>query len=407
MGDQLKIVHVVSGFDIDFPGGITNYVRTLAESQVVRGHEVTVIDGASGKRKHPGGYMVIGYQGNIQPFVVSCKDDPEGTGRLNAAIATESPDLVHFHLTIGFGEDFYERFAAAGMPYVVSMHDYYLICPRFTMMNWQGKNCGGPEQRKCETCIGKLDQVDVLYKASRRLHVPLPRIPSKAVTERNEKVGSFLRAAAVVLPVSERVRELSAGPYPDLNYVVSHIGNSSAVAERPKRVPSPQLRLTFIGVLSEHKGAELFIGLANGVQRSDVEFHFYGRADSRWAKAAEKAGIIMHGSYAPEDLPGIMAATDLGVALPIWEDNGPQVVMEFTNYGVPVLATRMGGIPDFVTADNGHLFDPASLVEAVAYVEGASTDDLRRKANRIPRLTTPADHQLDIEKIYASALQTA
>lgn len=403
----MKIIHVVSGFSIDFPGGITNYVRTLAASQVEDGHEVIVVDGGDADGAHTLGFSVRSYKGNIRPFVVSCKDDAEGTARLNQLLVGEAPDLVHFHLTVGFGEDFYEDFAAVGQKYVVSMHDYYLLCPRITMMNWAGKNCGGPEKKKCETCIGKLDQVDLLYKAARRVHLPLPRIPSKAVTARNEKVGAFLRGAEVILPVSDRVRELSAGPYPELSYEVSHIGNTSALAERPAKTDSPNLRLTFIGVLSEHKGAELLIKLAQGVTRKDVEFHFYGRTDGKWGQAAEKAGIILHGSYAPAELPAIMASTDLGVALPIWEDNGPQVVMEFINYGVPVLATRMGGIPDFVTSDTGFLFDLDGLDKAIAYIEAADAEELRAKGAGMPRLTTPSEHQAHIHRIYTEALLPA
>lgn len=403
----MKIIHVVAGFSVDFPGGITNYVRTLAASQVGDGHEVIVVDGGESDSAHDLGFSVRSYRGNIRPFVVSCKDDVEGTSQLNKVLLGESPNLVHFHLTVGFGEDFYEDFAAAGQKYVVSMHDYYLLCPRITMMNWAGKNCGGPEKKKCETCIGKLDQVDLLYKAARRVHLPLPRIPSKSVTARNQKVGAFLRGAQAVLPVSDRVRELSAGPYPDLKYVVSHIGNISALAERPDKTDSPNLRLTFIGVLSEHKGAELLIKLAGGVTRQDVEFRFYGRADGKWAAAAEQAGITLHGSYAPADLANIMASTDLGVALPIWEDNGPQVVMEFINYGVPVLATRMGGIPDFVTSDTGFLFDLDALDKAIAYIDAADIQELRTKGAAMPRLTTPSEHQAHIHRIYTEALLPA
>lgn len=403
----MKIIHVVAGFSIDFPGGITNYVRTLAASQAGNGHDVIVLDGGESNRNHELGFSVLSYSGNIRPFVLSCKEDREGTSQLKEMLLGEFPDLIHFHLTVGFGEDFYEDFAAAGQKYVVSMHDYYLLCPRITMMNWEGKNCGGPERKKCETCIGKLDQIDLLYKAARRVHLPLPRIPSKAVTARNAKVRSFLRGAEVVLPVSDRVRQLSAGPYPELDYEVAHIGNVSASVDRPQKTDSRNLRLTFIGVLSEHKGADLLVKLAKGVTRKDVEFHFFGRAEGRWAAAAEKAGIIVHGSYAPADLPRIMASTDLGVVLPIWEDNGPQVVMEFINYGIPVLATRMGGIPDFVSGDNGFLFDASAISDAIAYVDAAETEALRSVGRSLPRLTSPGEHQEHMLRVYERALLPA
>ena len=39
----MKIMHLCTGMSIDFNGGITNYVRSLANTQVKNGYEVTVI----------------------------------------------------------------------------------------------------------------------------------------------------------------------------------------------------------------------------------------------------------------------------------------------------------------------------------------------------------------------------
>ncbi len=403
----MKIMHVVTGFDIDFPGGITNYVRTLAASQVSDGHEVWIMDGGSSTRHHESGFTAIGFQGNIRPFVVSMKDDNPGTAALFDAVSSVNPAVVHFHLTVGLGVDFYESFLNGGIPYIVSLHDYYLICPRITMMDANGKNCGGPETKKCQRCIGHFDQVDLLYRVARRTNIPLPRMASSKVTRRNDRIHAFLRGSRRILPVSGKVAEIFSTVFPDLDYTVSHIGSSSALAQRPLKTASSKTRLTFMGVLSEHKGAEILITLAEQTIREDVEFHFYGRADSKWEKRAREVGVHIHGPFTPADLPSIMASTDVGLVLPIWEDNGPQVAMEFVNYGVPVIGTKMGGVPDFVSEGQGLLFDPHSedgIAEAISFIEDLDKEYLESSGSSFPRLTSPHEHQRSLSEIYADAL---
>ncbi|GAA2749795.1 glycosyltransferase [Amnibacterium kyonggiense] len=406
-----KILHVSSAFDVDFPGGITNYVRTLASSQLAAGNEVAVLDGGEHETwtSHPLGFMVRGHRATrVQHFSLRSPEDAEVSDSVLDVVRELQPDLVHFHLTIGVGVAFYRRFAELGIPYVISLHDYFLYCPRITMMDWRNTDCGGPEKHKCERCIGVLDQVDLLRRGGRKLSLPLPRIPSRSVTRRNEVISDFFGAAARILPVAARVEELYRREYPGASYTVSHIGSESALAPRLEKTSSARLRLTALGTLSKYKGAEVLAALARRLPKDRVEVRFHGRVDEpRWGRLAEEAGIDLRGPYRPDDLPGILQETDLGVMVPVWEDNAPQVVMEFLNSGTPVLATRMGGIPDFVDERNGFLFDHRSEAELTAAVEFASSltpERARAWGASLPRLATPADHQRELGRIYEEAL---
>lgn len=406
----MKILHIASAFDVNFPGGITNYVRTLAGSQASAGDDVFVLDGGKARewQHHRLGFQVKGTDTTeVNSFVVSMHDDPKGSKALLDLIRSSEFDVVHFHLTIGVGTSFYTDFAEAGIRYVVSLHDYYLYCPRITMMDYTGNDCGGPALKKCETCIGKLDQVDLLHRASLKINLPLPRIPSKRVTIRNAEVRRFFENATAILAVSNRVRELYESVYPNGNYYVSHIGSASASILRPLKTDSEKLRLTFIGTLAKFKGAELLEKIALGIRRKDVVVQFYGRIErAELGKRIERAGVVIRGSYTPPELSGIMANTDIGLVLPVWEDNAPQVVMEFLNYGVPVVGTNMGGIPDFVGEDNGFLFDPRTdtgLESAINFIDNVRLDEIRALGTTIPRLTGPDEHQTEVRRIYADS----
>lgn len=405
-----RILHVATAFDVDFPGGITNYVRTLAGSQVAEGSVVGVLDGGGSDawRDHAGGFVVRSHAASrVDHFSLKSPEAPSLSRSVLAVIRDWAPDIVHFHLTIGLGTAVYREFGALGVPYVISLHDYFLFCPRITMMDFTNTDCGGPERTKCERCIGVLDQIDTVYRGARKLRLPVPRVPSQSVTQRNAAIATFFRDASAVLAVSSRVAELYRRVYPDARYRVSHIGSASATAPRLAKTPTSRLRLTALGTLSKYKGAEVLADLARRLPRDRVEVRFFGRVDEpRWGRLAEEAGVQLRGPYAPSDLPGILAETDLGVMVPVWEDNAPQVVMEFLNHGTPVIATRMGGIPDFVTEANGYLFDHRSeeaVAAAARFVEELTPARAQAWGAELGRLQTPEAHRHELDVVYADA----
>lgn len=413
MAEPTRILHVSTAFDVDFPGGITNYVRTLGQSQVANGAVVGVLDGGASTdwRPHKLGFSVRGHRATqVEHFSLRSPRETTSSSQVIEVIRSFRPDVVHFHLTIGLGRAFYRAFAEAGIPYVVSLHDYFLFCPRITMMDHTNNDCGGPELRKCERCIGVLDQVDLVRRGARKLQIQLPRVPSSAVTKRNIEIAEFFRKANSIVAVSSRVKELYSRIYPDARYVVSHIGSTSATAGRVPKTPSDRLRVTAMGTLSKYKGAEVLAEVAKRLPSDKVEVRFYGRVDEdRWGRIASEAGIDLRGAYTPADLPGILADTDVGLAVPVWEDNAPQVVMEFLNHGKPVVATRMGGIPDFVDETNGFLFDhrvPGSIDAAADFISGLTPESTAEWSERIGRLSTPADHRAVVADLYSGAVDS-
>ena len=408
----MKILHVVSAFGIDFPGGITNYVRTLAASQAASGDEVHILDGSASDEwtKHPLGFRVKGSnqtRARTASTSLSMKADAQGSRQLVREISGGNFDVVHFHLTLGVGTDFYSDFSRTRECYLISLHDYHLFCPRVTMMDYRNKNCGGPEAAKCSNCIGLLDQVQLLQRASRKTGITLPRLRSNRVAARNAGVAEFVARAAVVLAVSTRVRDLFASAYPDAKYDVCHIGSSSATVERPGKVPSSRLRLTFLGTLAEYKGALVLEELVRGVTRQDIDWQFFGRASAKARRRVARSGVQLRGAYSADELPEIMSTTDVGLVLPIWEDNAPQVAMEFVNFGVPVVATGMGGIPDFIDDSNGFVFDPRTaegVASAVRYIDQIDVAEIRRLGEALPRLTSPEMHARAVRAHYLGAM---
>ncbi len=404
----MKILHISTGFPLSYPGGITNYVRTLAQSQLEMGAEIHVLARPDGSPP-PSGCVLHTYSpSTVRPFSLQNVEEDANTAQIDSLLATEEFDIVHFHMVLDLPLKFLENFSAKGKTYLVSLHDYFYLCPRIFMVAPDSTVCRQVDIAKCRSCVGKLDQVDLLRRAANRLGVRLPRISSDAVIRRSNAMRDFLSGAALLLAVSNRTASIYQEIVPYAQIKVEQIGSASASGAPVAKEPSNKLRVTALSTLNKVKGAEVLEKLMKLVSREDIEFHFYGRTFDGYERRLGSQGMIFHGPYSARDLPVIMANTDIGLVLSIWEDNGPQVAMEFVNYKIPVLGTMRGGIPDIVASTSGVLFEPDlpnEISRASAWLENVSKSELAELSNRIRPLLTPVEHAARIMQIYSDVLQ--
>lgn len=88
------------------------------------------------------------------------------------------------------------------------------------------------------------------------------------------------------------------------------------------------------------------------------------------AAAVGQGRIIMPGHLAPEDVPGAWSDFDLAVHVPISENCGG--VVEPLQAGVPVIAARVGGLPEVILDGvTGQLVEPRNVPALAAAIESA------------------------------------
>ena len=409
----MKICHISTGFPISFQGGVTNYVRTLAEYQITQGHDVYVLSGPDEKTFS---FKVKEYKSlNIIPMKWRAPIDKEGLEEIRKFFDANRFDLIHIHMMLDIDWNIYDILKP--YRYIVSLHDYFFICPRIQMLMHDNKVCTAYEESKCMHCISWFNTHRITnaieYKISHNTpfkNFRLPEIPSNMTKERYARFKKLLENAAFLLPVSNRVKEIFVNSGIEGNYKVMHIGNVTADKYNPEYYfdeTREKINMAMLGTLTYLKGVDLFIKIAQKVDQSKVSVHFYGRS-SKYAQAIKEAGIIDHGPYKQVDLPEILADTDIGMCLSVWEDNGPQVVMEFLNNHIPVIGTRLGGIPDFVEDGvNGMLFNPFNEKEFNSVVERINNlerTELKRLTNNVNRTTTTQEHCTEMEIVYRKAL---
>lgn len=198
---------------------------------------------------------------------------------------------------------------------------------------------------------------------------------------RRRQVGRALRGAGAVIAVSAalagKARELGVAEdrlhvlYNGVDADRFRPGDRAASRVQlglPQRVPI----VLYVGNLKPAKGCLDLLEAWPAVlaSRPDAQLVYVGEgaarsAIDRRAQALGLAGQVrLAGASGHDLLPAWMQAADL-LCLPSHNEGVPNVVLEAMACGLPVVATRVGGIPEVLPASAGTLV-PARDVDALA-----------------------------------------
>lgn len=184
------------------------------------------------------------------------------------------------------------------------------------------------------------------------------------------------------------------------------------VASVPKS-KSKVLRFGFMGTLLPVKGVSLLISAFKGIKNKNIRLSIYGKlfpyaGFDYYPNLLKKmvkgdARIELMGGYDNKDSGRILANIDVLVVPSLWLENAPLVIQEAFLAKTPVIASRIGGIPELINDGvNGLLFKPGDA------------DDLRGKMQSIidnprvieefqknmPGVRSIEDDARQIEEIY-------
>jgi L-malate glycosyltransferase len=186
-----------------------------------------------------------------------------------------------------------------------------------------------------------------------------------------------LRGADVVIAVSsaeaDRLATLLRHPVLFVPNGVSPLEHTPRAAARAVLGIDPsRYAVGFIGRLSPEKRPDLFVDMAAIVaaQQPDVDFLVIGSGSLRnrmERRAAENRAHIMFTGLVP-DAASLMSALDVLVC-PSDTEGTPRAVIAAMLAAVPVVATRVGGLPDLIAAGRtGLLVEPGSAGSLAAAV---------------------------------------
>lgn len=331
-------------------GGAELYAAELAQRLTARGHEVGVVT-----LDAPGERVVASLRSwpydletwRSQPawkravfHAVDASYNPVIGADLRRVLRRWAPDVVHSHSVPGFSGAVLSLPARLGLAHVHTLHDYWLVCQRSSLVSRSGVNCA--------TRCGGCRMTSGLRRAQSRLAFPHVVIAISAAVAREH--CSFPQAAA-------RMR------------VIRHARPQAPRLPRPAR--RHPVVFGYLGQLTEHKGVSTLLAALTHLPPGSAELVVAGKGPLAGEVARRTvSGVRPLGWVSGEEKEAFFAALDCLVVPSQWPEPSGLVVDEALARGIPVIGARAGGIPEAVPAAwHPFLFrpgDPVDLARALA-----------------------------------------
>ena len=237
---------------------------------------------------------------------------------------------VHIHHLMGLDLDARALIHELGVPFDVTVHDYFAICPQVTLLPWDvGPYCGEPGPAGCDACIAHRPSHGARDIMSWRLRW----------------AWQFHEAAFVFAPsedTRERLRRHGIGEHA---IVVPHetIAPRNVAPERPAK----QLRVAVLGTLANHKGAQLVASVVMAADPARLEIQVIGGVEATISGAA-RARLTVHGPYREGALPALLARYRPHVVWfpAAWPETYSYTLSAAIDAGLPIVAGEIGAFPE-------------------------------------------------------------
>lgn len=350
----MRLLHVTSLFAPFHVGGAERAVEALVRAQRDRDHEPAVLtlhpdrDATTDLDGVPVHQVRLRnlywpWHGNrpgvLKPLWHALDvDNPWMARAVRRVLHRVRPDAVHTHNLGGFSTAVWRVAREAGIPVVHTLHDYHLVCSRSYMYR-DGRNC----ERQCRDCA--------LFAGPKRR-------PSAAVS-------AVVGVTRFVLD-----RHLAAGYFRGVPAAV--IGNAVAPSPPVARAPHEGPVVGFIGRLTPAKGLDLLAAAYESLPPGTCRLLVAGSGAAAYEAALwprfAAAGAEMIGWVDPRDFYPRIGAL---VVPSLWHEPFGMIVVEASQHGVPVIATRTGGLGELIDEGRtGWLVEPepAALAARIAWV---------------------------------------
>ena len=269
-----------------------------------------------------------------------------------------NPDIIHFHNFSAFGYNAILSAYEMKKPLILTLHDLWLICPQ-RKINFSTCN------RKCNICALQ--------------NFNFPRIQK----------SQYLKYFDEIICPSKYIYKIFKKRFPLLNYSILPFGqsikkNNPDIYSKQKFLSKYNLKNKciglFVGVLQERKGifdifkalpsiddniciifiGEDLININNIIKRNPIL----------------KNKIIYLGKVDEYSKSIVYSIADFFLLPSHWE-NFPITIFEAMSYGLPIISTRVGGIPEIIN-ENGIIIEPYDIKQLIISINEISQNSEKR-----------------------------
>jgi len=342
-----------------------------------------------------------------------------------------NPDVVHIHHLLFLSCGMVGEIKKRKIPAIYTLHDYWLLCYRGQLIKENLKTCNYPSIFECNDCLKYLLSIQgnslffynllkkkipaSLLNVGKKLYLATAKsktingveIFQKSTQEIFAQIDLFLAPSYFI-----REKFISQGLKKEKIIYSSYgfdLSNFTAFYEEK----SSKLRFGFLGTLLPMKGVDLLISAFKEIKDKNIELSIYGKLFSysgfeSFPKQLKKIigndpRIFLRGGYDNKDVGKILSSIDVLVVPSMWFENSPLVIQEAFLAHVPVIASRIGGIPEMVRDGlNGLLFnvgDKDDLKEKLGYIIH-HPEMIKKFSENIPAVKSIEEDARRTQEIY-------
>ena len=181
-----------------------------------------------------------------------------------------------------------------------------------------------------------------------------------------------------------------------------------------------QFNIVFLGKIGQRKGVFDLIKCVKNLKEQGIKIKLYigGNGDvGKLHKEVEekKLGDVVSylGWISRRQRDELFCITDLFV-LPSYAEGMPMSILEAMAFGLPVIATSVGGVPELVDdGETGLLFEPGNILDMELKIKKIYEDELLRNKmgnagyNKVKQLHSIENYIYKIDALYKEVIATS
>ncbi|WP_444898238.1 glycosyltransferase [Microbulbifer sp. EKSA008] len=275
------------------------------------------------------------------------------------------PDLVHMVNPAHIGVNLLNAAQKLGIPYFISITDFWWLCPKHTLTLKSGEFCSGfAEQETCFRCIAETHPNRLVKAASQLpaargcmakiLHLKNAQFTAQPKDKDRKKILiSVLNKAKRVICLSKTSQRLISEYFSlsNTHYIPAGLSNTWFETSCSRQTNSSSFVVGFLGALAPHKGLHTLIHALNDLGDSKITLRVAGKTSAqKYAKQCLNTygNTQYFGELSEPQSKEFLDSLDVLVIPSNSPENQPQVLLEAAARKKPVLASNIPGCAELL-----------------------------------------------------------
>ncbi|OGX07240.1 MAG: hypothetical protein A2Y00_07035 [Omnitrophica WOR_2 bacterium GWF2_43_52] len=350
-----------------------------------------------------------------------------------------NPDVVHIQhllfLSIGIIKEAWKR----RIPVVFTLNDYWLMCHKGQLIKNDFKVCQGYTIDGCRVCLEaqlSITKYSIFFYNLLRRHLPVQLtqfvkslyilFARKTFLSQRKSSTLILKRYASMQAITSRIdyfvapsqfikKKFIAFGFPQEKIFFFSYGIKHRSVSPGDKTYSPNLRIGYIGTLIPTKGVSILISAFRKIIKKNIRLSIYGKLAPyagyeayyrQIIKSARDERIAFMGQFDNSKIFDILRSIDILVVPSLWLENSPLVIHEAFISKTPVIASRIGGIPELICDGmNGLLFNPGDaddLSEKIKQVM-ENPEILACMRRNMPAIKSIEENAMEMLEVYKKA----